>query len=201
MPDSSPFQSEDLVRLAKQGSIDAFESLCQHYSPQICTYLTHMIGNKEDAQDLTQETFLNAWRGMLALEKNYHFKTWLYRIATNVAYRYLSKAEHKHQHRSWLYWEEHEQLLLIEDDSQTGFEDRIIEYMMIRLALAHVSPKPRACMLLYIVGGFPQKEIAKVMGMEVAHVHMYVKRGVEQLTKAYFKLEQVQGVSGKGRFA
>ncbi len=65
---------------------------------------------------------------------------------------------------------------------------------MMEQALAHVSPRPRMCMLLQIVGDFQQREIAEIMDMEVSHVSTYVKRGLVQLSKACIQLEQLQGL-------
>src|SRR5688500_18122733 len=75
----------ELARRAAQGSIDAFEELAIQFEPRIYGFLCRHIGNAHDAQDLTQETFVRAWRGIARFDANRDFATWIFVIARRAA--------------------------------------------------------------------------------------------------------------------
>jgi len=68
---------------AKAGSRKAFEQLAGQYYGDICRMIYYRTGNRMDAEDLTQEVFLKAYKGLGQLTDEAHFKGWLFRIAVN----------------------------------------------------------------------------------------------------------------------
>jgi RNA polymerase sigma-70 factor, ECF subfamily len=81
----------DLVQKAKSGDYAAFEALVEKYQGRIYRHLRKMANDTSQAEDLLQETFLNAYRGLRGFEGGSSFSTWLFRIATNTALMYLRK--------------------------------------------------------------------------------------------------------------
>jgi len=75
----------ELAARAGAGSIDAFEELALRFEPRIYGFLCRHVGNAQDAQDLTQETFVRAWRGMHRFDPKREFATWLFVIARRAA--------------------------------------------------------------------------------------------------------------------
>lgn len=67
-----------------QGKPEAFTPLVQHYSSRIYAHLYRMVYNREEAEDLTQETFVLAYRKIRSYDQTRPFRNWLYAIATNV---------------------------------------------------------------------------------------------------------------------
>src|SRR5436305_2085303 len=96
-------EAVELIELARAGDREAFTRLFQRYNQQICTYLGRLVGNADLGRDLAQETFLHAWESLPALRSELSFKSWLYRIATNLARSHL---RHEKLIR-WLPWVEH----------------------------------------------------------------------------------------------
>lgn len=76
---------QELVEKVKAGDKEAFTELFDRYSGKILGYLFRYIGNYQTAEDLTVETFLNAYNNLPAYEERGTFSSWLYRIATNCA--------------------------------------------------------------------------------------------------------------------
>jgi RNA polymerase sigma factor (sigma-70 family) len=72
----------------RQGNSDAFAAIVEHYQSPIIRYLYRMTGNYEVAEDLAQDTFVKAYKGILRTDSELAFKAWLYRIATNNALQY-----------------------------------------------------------------------------------------------------------------
>ena len=186
----------EVVQDAQAGDMLAFDTLFQYYNARVCTYLARMVGNDEEGRDLAQETFLKVWRALPGMDDESHFESWLYRIATNTAIDYLRR-----QKFHWALWGEHEEYDQSEYMSMAGPEDKIEEAEQIKLALANLSPQYRACLLLQLVAGFTQREIARTLNISEKSVSIYVSRGCEQFRQAYQRLKSEKEAPEKGRVA
>lgn len=183
-----------VVEHARAGDEAAFNALFQHYNARICTYLARMVGNDEEGRDLAQETFLKAWRALPGVKDETHFDTWLYRIATNIAIDYLRFWKFRRTHGTTN--EENETVAAM---STAGPEQRVAEAEQVRLALAQVKSKYRACLLLQIDMGFTQREIGELLHISEKSVSIYVSRGCEQFRVAYERLERGPAIEKQRR--
>lgn len=84
-------EDHEIVQKVKSGDYNAFETLVEKYQGRIYRHLRKMVNDTTHAEDLLQETFLNAYRGLSGFEGGSTFSTWLFRIATNTALMYLRK--------------------------------------------------------------------------------------------------------------
>jgi len=84
-----------LVERAKKGDRKAFEQLIKENQNKIYNLGLKLLGNREDAADLLQETFTKAYESLLTFQGKSSFSTWLYRIATNFALMKLRKEKRK----------------------------------------------------------------------------------------------------------
>jgi RNA polymerase sigma-70 factor (ECF subfamily) len=75
---------QDLAAAARRGDQAAFGTLVEHYERELQVHCYRMVGSLDEAQDLTQETFLRAWKNRAAFEGRSTYRRWLYRIATNA---------------------------------------------------------------------------------------------------------------------
>lgn len=73
------------------GSDVAFEQLVQRYLKPIYNFLYRFTQDRDSLDDLTQETFVKAWKNLEKFDQTKNFKTWLYTIAKNTAYDFLKK--------------------------------------------------------------------------------------------------------------
>jgi RNA polymerase sigma factor (sigma-70 family) len=91
----SPFlrlqSDEKLVGLTRRGNQGAYEVLVSRYDARLLSFTRHMLGSKEDAEDVVQETFAAAYNAMLADERPINVKPWLYRIARNRSLNHLRR--------------------------------------------------------------------------------------------------------------
>jgi RNA polymerase sigma-70 factor (ECF subfamily) len=142
-----------------------------------------MVGNDEEGCDLAQETFLKAWRALPQLQDVSRFDTWLYAIATHLAIDHLRRRKFR-----WPLWESHDGDMP-EHMTTAGPEASVEQAEQVKLALAQVAPRYRACLLLQLVAGFSQREIALSLSMSEKSVSIYVSRGCEQFRQAYQRLE------------
>ncbi|MBV9231897.1 MAG: RNA polymerase sigma factor [Chloroflexi bacterium] len=175
---------EDRLRQAREGDGSAFSDLVRDLHAPLCSYLARLVGNDEFGRDLAQETLIRAWTSLPELREEQHFKAWLYRIATNLARSHLRRA----YLIRWLPWTQTEKetspALRIK-----GPEEQISETDLIQTVLAHLSPQYRTCLLLQVMAGFSQREIAHLLGISEKSVGSNVCRGREQFRRIYTSLK------------
>src|SRR5881396_1356864 len=78
-----------LVENARGGRPDAFEQLVRRKTSKVYSLCYRVIGNAEDAKDISQLVFIKLWENLEKYDPNYAFDTWLYRMVTNVAIDFL----------------------------------------------------------------------------------------------------------------
>src|SRR5579859_5687269 len=137
-----------LLSQAQTGDEQAFKKIYERYFGSIALYLSRMVGKDDIGCELAQDTFLKVWRALPTLRQREAFASWLYRIATRVAYDYQ---RHEKQASCSSYDKEPLLLMLC---SLEGPEEQIVAEEMLRLALAQITFKYRACLVLYHLQGY-----------------------------------------------
>ena len=84
---------ERLIALIRRGNHGAFEALVKRYQSRLLAFCRHMLGSKEDAEDVLQEVFAAAFNAILADERAINVRPWLYRIARNRSLNHLRRAQ------------------------------------------------------------------------------------------------------------
>ena len=84
-------EDNQTIRYVLNGDFNAFEKLVEKYQGRIYRHLRKMVKDTSEAQDLLQETFLSAYRGLKGFAGDSSFSTWLFRIASNTALMFLRK--------------------------------------------------------------------------------------------------------------
>src|ERR1700751_2434158 len=87
----SPLCESDLIERARAGDAQAFEAIVEAHSGRVCGALRNFGLAAEEAEEVAQEVFVRAWRGLKGFEGRAQLSTWLYRIAFNEAQRRLSR--------------------------------------------------------------------------------------------------------------
>ncbi len=81
----------EIIEKVLAGDYDAFEALVDRYEGRIYRHLRKMVKDQNELQDLLQETFLSAYKGLAGFSGNSSFATWLFKVANNTALMYLRK--------------------------------------------------------------------------------------------------------------
>src|SRR3989339_987602 len=84
-------EKKEIIIAAKKGDMRAFEKILYIYEKRIYSHLYRIVGQKEDAEDLTQTTFLKLYKNIKSINLDKNFNAWVYKIATNTAYDWLRK--------------------------------------------------------------------------------------------------------------
>ncbi|MCC6931909.1 MAG: sigma-70 family RNA polymerase sigma factor [Deltaproteobacteria bacterium] len=87
----------ELIHTVLGGNRDEFRCLVRKYQNQVFAMIRRQVNNNPVAEDLTQETFLRAFKGLKSFDHRASFSTWLIRIALNTTSTYFSSAQYKKQ--------------------------------------------------------------------------------------------------------
>jgi len=168
-----------LVERAKGGDRLAFESLFRATHAQVYNFLLALGLNRDEADDLCQETYVHAWDGLRRLRRGESFVAWLHRIARNLAKDYFrSRSRHP------------ETISSDAGAGQTGVTDGPDGYAEARaLAVAvrkgiEALPEPqRLPLVMHHVEGMPVADISRVLGVAVGTVLSRLARGRAALAR------------------
>jgi RNA polymerase sigma-70 factor, ECF subfamily len=150
------------VSRAKRGDQDAFADIFRHYRPRIHAYCYHLLGNFADAEDLTQETFLWAYRALDQTADKLALGAWLYRIAANACTDLLRRR----QTARWLPWEDHHDLPVPhrDDNPETALLDAEAQRAFGAICQA-MSPRNRQALVLRARDGYSVEQIGARLGL------------------------------------
>ena len=84
-------QKEQNLKNALSGDINAFQVLFSEFQSQLKSYLFRLTANRNDAEDLTHDTFIKAYDKLSTFKGEASLKTWVFQIATNLSYNYLNR--------------------------------------------------------------------------------------------------------------
>lgn len=84
-------EREDLLKSAMSGDINAFQTLFAEFQNQLKSFLYRLLTNRNDVDDLTHDTFIKAFTKISTFHQQSSLKTWVFKIATNLAYDHLRK--------------------------------------------------------------------------------------------------------------
>jgi len=175
----------------------AFATLYETYKKPLWRRLLYLVGNKDTAYDLLQETFLHAWKDRSKKHLDTPFERWLYSIAKNLAIDHLRRHTTIFESVS-LPTSEAEDPLFFRSFYTLGHEDLVCQQECLKEALAQMSPQYRTCVLLQEMWGYSQREIAVSLGINEKSVSANVSRGRAQLRMLYRRVINERDVAGKG---
>lgn len=188
----SASESELLERL-KDGEPAAFDILINRFSGEIYSLLFRLTENAEEAQDLTQESFLRVVQSVKNFRGEASLKTWIFRIAINQA---------RNRRRWWLARRQnltfsldapqHDDSLglreTLTDDSQISPEEDILQREQsawLRKALQELAPHFREAVVLRDIEGLSYEEIAVALQTSIGTVKSRIARGREELKEKF----------------
>lgn len=172
-----------LIRKAAGGDDGAFEELVLSYEKLIYNLALRMVKNPDDAFDMTQETFLKAWRAISLFRFDSKFSTWLCRIATNTCLDHLRK-EKKHKVISLAQiTEAGEEETNLPDHAAdpAALLEAASEAETVRAALGALPAEYRAVLILRAVDGMSYDEIAEILNVSIGTVKSRIARAREKL--------------------
>src|SRR5947209_14167408 len=149
-----------LVQTIRNGEPEAFEQLVRRKTSKVYGLCYRIIGNAEDAKDISQLVFIKLWENLDKYDPHFAFDTWLYRMVTNVAIDFLrNKQSREHAVNSNL------RLVKTSSDAEQGVVVQRKEIENVFNAVASVlSPKQKTIFVMREMDDIPSSEIARILG-------------------------------------
>ncbi len=184
-----------LISRAQAGDHEAFEQLFDQYQAQIFNYIYRLMGSAEDANDMTQDTFLKAYLALSKTSQDLRVGAWLYRIATNVCLDEL-------RHRKLIKWQPWETFVAAFHPTQVAKDSPERDCINrenseeVQLIFAQMHPKYRMCLILREYHDLSYDEIAAVLNTTRAAVKSLLFRAREEFRQVFAKVERQPGRAG-----
>jgi RNA polymerase sigma-70 factor (ECF subfamily) len=179
----------ELVRLAQGGDERAFQALVVKYQRRIARHVARYVKRASDVEEVVQDAFIRAYRGLASYRGDASFYSWLYRIATNAAFSFLKKSAGE--------------LPVADERSDQGFEPGVTDEQTpervllarqigeaVERAMARLQPELAEPLMLFEVEGKSYKEIAEMLGTPIGTVRTRIFRAREFIAR---RLEPVLG--------
>jgi RNA polymerase sigma-70 factor (ECF subfamily) len=176
-----------LVRRAQEHDGSAYDELIRRYQQRIYATVYHMTSNHEDANDLTQETFIKGYRALKGFKGDSSFYTWIYRIAVNKTINFLKQRKNRTQMslNDVDYQAEHDPDMVALVSERTPRRDLNLTELQEKLnaAMLKLSEHHRMVVTLHDIQGLSHEEIGKIMNCNVGTVR----------SRLFYARQQLQG--------
>ena len=159
---------DDLVTFAMQGDFAAFDKIVSLYKERLYGVIYNMTFNHEDSADLTQDTFVKAFRSLSKFKRKSSFFTWLYRIGVNMTLTHLKKKKA----RKFFSFDQilrgestNKEISNLSSKDSSSVKNTLLNELHEKLneALSKLSDKHRTIVVLFEIDGLSHKEIAVIM--------------------------------------
>jgi RNA polymerase sigma-70 factor, ECF subfamily len=160
----------DLIAKARRGDVEAYNLLVSRWEKRVFNYLLRLVSNREDALDVSQETFLKAYQNLRKLDDPARFPAWLFRIAHNEAFSLLRRRKPETE------------LAGEPRPRNTGGRLLPVELSLaVESALKRLNEDQREAVLLKIYQGFKFEEMAEILECPVSTVKSRLYTALELL--------------------
>jgi RNA polymerase sigma-70 factor (ECF subfamily) len=180
------------VRLAQQGDRAAFEQLYRKHSPRVYSLCLRMTGNSAEAEDLTQEAFLQVFRKIQTFRGESAFSTWLHRLAVNIVLMRLRKKTVGQTSPEDVLGDEEFGKAQMEFGSPDLALGGSIDRVCLKRAVAQLPRGYKQIFVLHDVQGYEHREIAAILGCSIGN-------SKSQLHKARTRLREFIRESARER--
>ena len=185
-PELAPLSDRALAIAAGQGDMAAFEQLYERHNRRVYSLCLRMTQNVPEAEDLTQEVFIQLFRKIGSFRGESAFTTWLHRLTVNQVLMHFRKRSVKLERTT----EEGETPIQIVRGTENPNAMPVLDRIALDSALSQLPPGYRTVFVLHDVEGRDHEEIAKILGVAVG-------TSKSQLHKARMKLRGILKSQGK----
>jgi len=170
--------THEVLTQAAQGDLKAFETIYKEASSFVYNVAFRVVGNKQDAEEVTQEVLLTVYHKLKTFRFESSFKTWVYRITANHAIN-MAKKNSKTRDKTTVYDEHVEPVGVssqVNNKAEKEYNDKVIEEL-----LNAINPDQRACVVLRNIQGLSYEEVAQSLNININTVRSRLKRAREKL--------------------
>jgi len=177
------------IQRAQKGDQDAFAALVDEHQRYVYNLAMRVLKNEDEALDLTQETFVRAWTALPNFRAQSQFRTWLYRIVTNLCYNRLPNLRRSLTDLGDDVISEIPETDLTFDNPARGFESRELRSHL-HEAIENLDENYRLLISLRYQNELSYDEIASLLNLPLGTVKTGLFRAKEQLRLAFEKYQE-----------
>lgn len=198
------FFENGVIRSVLDGNINDFERLVTAYEKNVYNLALRMVGDPDDAADITQETFIKAYRAIGSFRGDSKFSSWIYRIASNVCLDFLRSRSRRAQVPLSFENEDAEGEIELPDMSQNPEKVLMKKLSMeaVRRGMEKLPPKQRQILVLRELCGLSYAELAQTLSVEEGTVKSRIFRARKRLCAILLGdgniSDDAASISGKG---
>ena len=177
------FFENEIISSVLRGNVNDFEKLVTAYEKNVYNIALRMVGDPEDAADMTQETFIKAYRALSSFRGDSKFSSWLYRIASNVCLDFL-RSRSRHPQVSLSTVDEDDRATFELPDMRQNPEEQLMKKLgmeAVRRGLEQLPEQQRQILVLRELGGLSYAELAQTLGLEEGTVKSRIFRARKRL--------------------
>ena len=174
-----PVSDKDLVKRCQKDA-SAFEEIVRRYKRAILAYARSAIGSTQDAEEVTQDTFVKVYWAADRFDPKYSFKTWLYTIVSNTCKNKLRSRARRAKDIS-LDHENSPVVTLSHEATPLDVYERNIKVEAVRDAIDSLPPRYKQVLHLRYVEGLRYREIGEALGLSLGNVEARIFRGKERI--------------------
>ncbi len=174
----------DLIERSQAGDEQAFQELVNQYRTRVASIAYQVLGNYEDARDVSQEVFIKLYRGLKGFDPKKKFFTWLYRLTVNAAIDFLRSKKRRSQEFSIDERpNQYQDIPASELESVTyDFERKELRQIFHGLA-DRLNPKQKAAFVLCDLQGFSADEVADMLNCPKVTLRWYLHEARKRIRK------------------
>lgn len=165
-------QINDLLIKIQSGDENSFENFYCATNKGVFSFVYMIVKNKEDAEDITQETFIKVKQNVMGYRPNTNAVAWIFQIAKNLAYDFLRRRKKE---------ADIDTSEIVVPDSRDKISEKEDNMMLHRLMLENLDEVSRQIVDLHIIAGFKHREIAKQLGLPLGTVLWKYNRAMKTL--------------------
>jgi RNA polymerase sigma-70 factor (ECF subfamily) len=167
---------QELIVNVRQGSHHAFRVLVETYMKQAYDVAFSILGNHDDADDVTQEAFVKVHRSIAQFRGESGFSTWLFRIVTNCALNRLKQRKRKQRREVDLALAEHEAVSV-----NAGIANAEDSRIYVERALHELPTLQRAVVMLRHMNGLSTRQVSRILDCSEGTVKTHLHRGLKKM--------------------
>lgn len=169
------------VHKTVEGDVEAFNELVDRHQSKIYGLAFRMLGNAEDAEDATQETFLEAYKSIKSFRFQSQFGTWLYRVGLNTCNQYIRKAKSRNRMIEAYTEESSARGLTVEHNVPERKALKSEQSQVVQAAIDRLPPKQREVVTLFYMQNLKYKEIAEILDCSIGTVASRLNKATQNL--------------------
>lgn len=174
----------ELIHEVLEGNMAAFQTLLNKYKNMVFSLVYNIVLNKEDAEEITQDSFIKAYKGLSSFKNESSFSTWLYRIAVNSALNKKKIKAHSIKPLEDFYEaEQYDTIYVLLEQYENKERKKLVQQ-----ALQHLKDDERICVTMFYLNELSVNEIHELTNFSIANIKVLLHRGRKNL---YTQLERL----------